>query len=138
MQSLDLLVKELQLESKISLLGNRRDIPELMKVFDVFCLPSLKEGLPIVLLEAMASGLAVIATGVDGNAELVLDGETGIIIPPSDESSLERALHELLTNPDKREKFSISGKQRVIADFSFEKMAAEYEALFSDVISGRS
>ena len=123
-----------KLNGKVKFLGNRRDVPELLQLFDLFVLPSLREGFPIVLLEAMASGLPTVTTDVDGNAELVLDGETGLIVPPNNPEALGNAIIRLLVNKNERKRMGQKGRQRINAHFSFENMVTEYEKAYNSVL----
>ena len=118
--------RALHLNGAVTFLGNRRDIPELLRVFDLFVLSSVKEGLPIVLLEAMAAGLPVVATAVDGNPELVVHQETGLLVPPRDAEALAEAICDLLEHPEKAQRMGRRGQERVRQHFSFEKMVQAY------------
>jgi glycosyltransferase involved in cell wall biosynthesis len=129
------LSKDLGLENKVSFLGNRRDIPELLQTFDLFVLSSIMEGFPIVLLEAMAAGLPIIATDVDGNSESVIHGETGLIVKPRDINEMANAIIQLLTNKEKAQQMGEAGKKRVKEKFTFEKMMQEYERIYLDTVS---
>jgi Glycosyltransferase len=123
-------IEDLQLVKNVFLLGNRRDVPELLHVFDVFVLPSLREGLPIVLLEAMAAGIPVIASDVDGNTELVIENKTGLIVPPHDIFALAGAIVRMLRDKQSAKLMSSAAKEMVIKDFSFETMVKKYETLY--------
>jgi len=90
----------LGLETAVHFLGERKDIPQLLSLFDVVVLPSLWEGLPYSLLEAGAIGKPVVATDVDGVKEIITDGKTGILVPPKSPESLAEALRQLIENKD--------------------------------------
>ena len=124
---------ELQLDGSVKFLGNRRDIPELLKIFDVFALSSIKEGFPIAILEAMASGLPVVATDVDGNAESVIHGKTGIIVPSRNPEALAAAICKLLANKENATFIGEMGRRRVRKYFTFEKMMQGYEDIFDSI-----
>ncbi|MDI6782252.1 MAG: glycosyltransferase, partial [bacterium] len=94
-EDLELLVSELGLNRHVILLGERNDVAELLKIMDIFVLPSKSEGLSNTILEAMSARLPVIATNVGGNPELVIDGETGVLIQPGDVSVLTTAITNL-------------------------------------------
>jgi glycosyltransferase involved in cell wall biosynthesis len=96
----------------------RRDIPQLLKISDLFVLPSLWEGFGIVLLEAMVSGLAVIATKVDGIPEVVLDGRTGILIPPNNSGIITQHIITLLLDAKLRIEYGNNGRERVLKYFT--------------------
>jgi glycosyltransferase involved in cell wall biosynthesis len=127
------------LADRIHLTGLRRDVPDLLHSFDVFALTSLWEGLPRVLPQAMAAGLAVVATAVDGNAEAVEDGVSGLLTPPGDPQALAVALLRLLDNPVLAAEMGAAGRERS-AEFGARKMvddiAALYEALLAERIRG--
>lgn len=110
--------------------GYRDDIAELLAGCDVFCLPSTLEGLPIVVLEAMAQARPVVATPAGGTAELVVDGETGILVPAGDPEALARALAELLGNPDRARALGVAGRERVRRDFSADRAAERVLELY--------
>jgi glycosyltransferase involved in cell wall biosynthesis len=129
-------VRSLGLTANIRFLGNRRDIPELLKSFDIFVLSSILEGLPIALLEAMASRVPVVSTDVDGNGEVVTQGETGIIVPPRDPGALAAAITELLTDRAKAKQMGENGIHRIHSHFTFEKMIGEYVALYDTLVRG--
>jgi glycosyltransferase involved in cell wall biosynthesis len=98
------LIARHRLESRVALAGFRQDIPQVMAALDVFVLPSLYEGLPYTLMEAMAAGRAVIATDVMGNRDLIRPGETGLLVPPRDAHALAEAIVHLLSSPGERER----------------------------------
>ncbi len=93
------MVTDLGLDDHVSLPGFSNDIPQVLAALDVFVLPSLYEGLPYTLMEAMAAGCAVVATNVMGNRDLIEDGETGLLVPPADANALARALASLMAPP---------------------------------------
>ncbi|MCX5679740.1 MAG: glycosyltransferase [Candidatus Omnitrophica bacterium] len=122
-------------ENEVLFLGERRDIPELMKVFDVFVLSSDLEAASLVLLEAMASGVPVVATNVGGNPELVLDGVTGLLAPKNDHQKFGEAVVDILQDPDRAKKMGKAGRTRVIEKFSFDRMVNEYVEVYRSLIS---
>jgi glycosyltransferase involved in cell wall biosynthesis len=111
--------------------GRREDIPAVLSTLDVFVLPSLWEGLPMALLEAMATGLPVIATEVGGTPEVVVDGETGILIPADDVKSLEQAICILL-DENLRQRLGQAGQARVRKLFSIQHLVEQMEALYAE------
>jgi glycosyltransferase involved in cell wall biosynthesis len=111
--------------------GYRDDVPSLLAGCDVFCLPSDVEGLPLVVLEAMAQGKPVVATAVGGTPELVLDGETGILVPPGDVAALTDALAALLADPERARRMGEAGRERVEREFSLAASTARVLALYS-------
>ncbi len=118
------------IDKKVIFLGNRRDIPELLKILDVFVLSSISEGLPLTILEAMAAGVPVIATNVGGNKEVVLHEETGLLVPERDSKELADAINIVLKNKEKANLFSINGLIRVKQYFSLDQMVKKYERLY--------
>lgn len=128
-------VDELDLSGNIHFLGNRHDIPELLATVDLFVLPSLWEGLPMALLEAMAAGKAVVATAVSGTVQVVLPDETGLLVPPGDAQRLAQATRRLLTNPRETHLMGQAGKRRVKECFSAQRQAAEHVALYRRLLA---
>jgi glycosyltransferase involved in cell wall biosynthesis len=98
-------------------LGERHDIPELLATADVFVLPSRSEGMPMSILEAMAAGVPVVASAVGGIPELVVDGETGLLVPAGDAEALAGALRRLLGDPALRRRFGDAGRARALEHF---------------------
>ncbi len=107
---------------QVRFLGLRLDVPALMGRFDLLALPSLWEGLPNVVLEAMAARRAVAATRVNGTPEAVEDGRTGLLIPPRDAPALADALAALLRDAPRRRALGEAGRQRVATEFSMTRM----------------
>jgi glycosyltransferase involved in cell wall biosynthesis len=125
-------IKELNVENYIRLLGERSDIPDLLRAADCFCLPSRHEILPIALLEAMALALPVVATDVGGVAELVRDSTDGIITESENKAALAAALFRLARDPAIRIRMSAAAQSRVQSSYSPEacvpRIMASYEA----------
>jgi len=121
------------LSGRVVFAGARCDVSEILPALDLFVLPSLYEGLPNVVLEAMAAGLPVVATGVDGTREVVLNGKTGLLVPPGDPAALAEAIGLLMEHPDLGRKMGAAGRERIRRHFSIAQMAGQtawvYEAL---------
>lgn len=131
---------KLGIKDKVEFLGFQRDIPQLLKLFNIFAfssIPSIKEGLSMSVLEAMASGLPVVSTGIKGTAEAVIDGETGFIVPPREPKIMADAIYRLLLNREEAKRMGESGLERVKRYFSFEKMMSEYESIYQSMVNGR-
>lgn len=110
--------------------GARDDVPELMRAMDVFVLPSLAEGISNTILEAMASGLPVIATRVGGNGELVAEGATGMLVPAAQPAILAEALAIYVDDEALRRRHGAAGRARVEREFSMEAMVARYVEVY--------
>ena len=129
---LDTLLTAQRLRDLAWIPGNRDDIPELLRGFDLFVLPSLNEGISNTVLEAMAAGLAVIATDVGGNPELVIDGETGSLIPRSEASTLADVIDAYAADPARVRREGQAGRVRVEKHFSLDAMTTAYAKLYDD------
>jgi len=115
---------------QLRFLGQVKEIPQLLARSDVFVLPSLSEGISLTLLEAMASGMAVAATQVGGNPEVVADGATGLLVPAGDPPALAAALLRLRRQRDLNRRLGRAGRARVERLFDIRRMVADYEALY--------
>ncbi len=127
------LVTELGLNDRLILTGLRRDIPELLATFDIFALSSLWEGLPRVLPQAMAAGLPVVATAVDGNAEAIEDGVNGLLVPPEQPGELAQAVIRLLHDPQMARRMGQAGRARA-DEFDAWKMVDEIANLYENLL----
>lgn len=132
------LLRQANAESLAWLPGARDDIPELLRALDVFVLPSLAEGISNTILEAMASGLPVVATGVGGNLELVDDGQTGCLVPVADPSALAQALRGYVMDSTRVRAHGEAGRRKVEAQFSMEAMVQRYLAVYDAVLTRRA
>jgi sugar transferase (PEP-CTERM/EpsH1 system associated) len=121
------------LAGRVSLLGERSDTPTILQALDIFALPSLTEGISNTVLEAMASGLPVVATRTGGTPELVVDGLTGTLVPVGDRSALARALTAYVANSRARAQHGAAGRQRAVESFSLERMTARYRSLYREL-----
>jgi len=110
--------------------GERGDVQDVMRGLHAFALPSLAEGVSNTILEAMASGLPVVATAVGGNADLVVQGKTGYIVPTAHPQTMALRLVELASSPERAYKLGQAGRQRVQAAFSLNSMVSSYQALY--------
>jgi glycosyltransferase involved in cell wall biosynthesis len=123
------LATELGVAERVTFLGEVRDIPALLGRARMFVQPSLSEGIPLTVLEAMARGLPVVATRVGGLPEVVVDGETGFLVPAADPPALAQAVLTLWCNPDVAERMGYAGRRRAEECFDVRRMVTEYEAL---------
>jgi sugar transferase (PEP-CTERM/EpsH1 system associated) len=123
----------LGLNSSVTFAGERGDIAPLLPAFDVFALSSLSEGISLTLLEAAAAGLPVVATNVGGNAEVVVEGASGLLVPPRDPERFAAALEQIARLPDRRA-MGQSGRDRVERRFSIDRMARAYHDLYAELL----
>lgn len=114
-------------------LGDRADVPEILRALDLFVLPSRNEGISNTILEAMATGLPVLATAVGGNPELVESGVTGTLVPPGDPAALARALEAYAAAPERRAAEGAAARTRALERFSIPAMVEGYEAVWRRV-----
>jgi sugar transferase (PEP-CTERM/EpsH1 system associated) len=114
-------------------LGERSDVHEILQAIDVFVLPSLNEGISNTVLEAMATGLPVVATRVGGNTELVENGHTGILVDPGNSDSIADAIFRYLNDKDLRVRHGRAGRQRVLKHFNVQAMVQSYESVYRRV-----
>jgi len=123
-------VRRLGLEYHVFLLGLRQDIPRLLSVMNVFVLPSLSEGLSIAALEAMASGKPIVATRVGGNPELVIEGETGLLVPIENSHALSIGIVRILNDRELAGTLGKNALHRVQECFDIKIMARNYQELY--------
>ncbi len=135
--ALEGLVRELSLGERVWLAGDQSDVPEWLRTFDIFVLPSLGEGISNTILEAMATGLPVVATRVGGNPELVTPEESGLLVPPGDSDALAGALARLVGDGGLRQAMGEAGLARVRRDFHWERTVARYLEVY-DGLLGRA
>jgi len=134
---IELLVKEKRLEHCVNFLGLRQDIPELLAACDVFALSSDYEGLPMVILEAMAAGKPVISTAVGGISELVESGVTGILVPSRDPKSLAQAMIQLANDYPLRETMSKRSQKYALERFDISLIVRQYEKFYLKAMEAR-
>lgn len=126
-------VNENHLTKKVVFLSNNPNIPDLLNAMDVFCLTSLKEGLPISLIEAMATGLPVVGTNVEGIRDVIVPHEDGLLIELGDVEGLKNAFIELLAKPDWSHKLGEAARRKAQEKYSLERCISEYEALLLSI-----
>ncbi len=130
------LAADLGLAERLVLTGLRRDVPELMAMFDLFALSSLWEGLPRVLPQAMATGLPLVATTSDGNAEAIEPGVNGLLTPPGDPAALAQAVISLLQEPIRAKQMGQAGRLRA-PEFDVQRMVAQIDALYRELLQAK-
>ena len=134
--TLEAQARELRLGNRAVFLGHRRDIPDLLARCDLFVLPSLWEGLPLSILEAMAAGKPVIATSVGGTPEAITQGETGLLVPPADPGALAAAIQAVLADPGLAARLAAAGRARVYREFSVDTMVRGVTAIYDELLDG--
>jgi glycosyltransferase involved in cell wall biosynthesis len=127
----------IELTGRIHFPGQQRDVWPWLAAMDVFALSSDWEGMSNALLEAMAVGLPVVATAVGGTPDVVVDGVTGLLVPPRDPSALAKALATLVRDPDLRRKMGQAGRERVLQHFSVERMVERTQNLYDQLLSAK-
>lgn len=120
------------LHDAITLAGGRDDVAEQLRLFDVYALPSLAEGISNTLLEAMATGLPCVATRVGGNDELVEDGCSGTLVAPGDPHAFAEALATYLLEPPRRAAHGASARARAVDRFGIDRMVCAYDSLYAE------
>lgn len=130
--NLEDLSKELEIYKNVVFCGRREDIPEIMKIIDIYVLSSISEGTSVSLLEAMAAKKPVVATNVGGNPKVIQDGISGILVPPQNPEILAEKIISLLGNPEKCMKMGEEGYKRVKEKFSLQRMVSDYEMLYKN------
>ena len=130
-------IEDLGLSDHVRLLGtlSTPQVIDELRTSDVLLHPSVSEGLPTVLVEAMACGIPVVATDVGGVTELVTDGVNGLVIPPRDPAAIAAALEALWHDPTLRARMGATGRETVLGDFTLERQLGEFEQLYGEVAS---
>ena len=123
-------VRSAGIERNVHFLGNRSDVPAILSASDAFVLPSLWEGLPMALIEAMASGLPVIATQVSGSQQVVEQDRSGILVPPGEVLPLRQAIEYLLADPEWARQLGKSAQRRIEEAYSARRQAEEHLILY--------
>ena len=133
---IEMLVQSEGLSGRLVMTGYRKDVPALLSLLDIFAMPSYREGMPRSLLEAMATGLPVAATDIRGCREEVVDGETGLLVPPRDHYALGEALLRILSDGEMAARMGRAGRQRVI-DLFDERGVTKVQVDRLDALTGR-
>ncbi len=124
-------ISQQQLGKTVTIIGFREDIPELLRIMDVFVLPSLEEGMPQSLLQALATERAVVASSVGSIPEVISDGQTGLLVSPQDPVALAKQVRWLLREPVQGRNMGQAGRQVVLASYSLDSMVEKTESLYS-------
>jgi glycosyltransferase involved in cell wall biosynthesis len=132
---LEKLIDQLGIRGSVRLLGRRDDMPSVYASLDVMVSASRQEGLPIGILEGMASGLPLVATAVGEVPSVVQDRRTGVIVPPEEPELLAAAIIELLLEPAKRERLGSAARRLIEDEFSAGRMTADYLGVYEDAIA---
>ncbi|MFA7327973.1 MAG: glycosyltransferase [Candidatus Ratteibacteria bacterium] len=126
--------RRLEISNKVFFLGFKKDLSVFYSGLDLFVMPSLWEGMPVALLEALSYGLPVVATAVSGIPEVVSDGCEGFLVAPANPQQITAGIMELLDNPRKRLEMGVRGRARIENEYSREKMVAAYANLYRAMV----
>lgn len=130
---LESLVNKYKIERHVTFTGKQKNIPKILKSADIFCLPSRREAFGMVNLEAMISGVPIIASRTGGIPEII--NQTGILVEPESSRALSKALLLLIQDPESRAQLAEAGKARVFSDFSAKSMSQKYEKIYEEILS---
>jgi glycosyltransferase involved in cell wall biosynthesis len=136
-ERLNRIARESGIESRVRFLGFHADVRPVYQAFDVFAMPSLSEALPYAVLEAMASGLPVVGTIVGGVPEIIVPGETGLLVPPRDPNALAESLRILLRDAGLRARMGTAGRERVMRHFHERDMVRRTMDLYRSMVEGQ-
>lgn len=131
------MARGLGIEDSVIFTGYRKDVPDLLSVMDIYILPSVREGLPMVLLEAMAAGKPVIASRVGAVPKVVIDNESGVLITPSDVGGIKKAVLDLIRDEPRAKRLGLMGNIRLKEKFSSDVMAGEYMSVYGELVPGK-
>ena len=134
MSAIESLITEFKLKDSVFLLGYRKDVPNLLRDFDIFCLSSLYEGLPLCLLEASAAGLPIVATDVQGNNEFIKNNETGLLVPERDPVKFGNAIVTLLSDKELALQLAVNAKKFVENHHSLKVNLKKYEGYYEKLL----
>ncbi len=126
--------EQVRIKDRVHFLGHRTDVESLLPHFDLLWLASGYEGLPNVVMEAMAAGVPVVATDIPGTRELVISGETGFLVPVGDRAAFAQRANQILEDRELRARLGEAGKQRMESEFSVERMVARYAKLYRELL----
>jgi glycosyltransferase involved in cell wall biosynthesis len=135
LDKLESLIDELKIRNSVSMLGRRDDMPSVYASLDIMVSASRQEGLPMAILEGMASKLPLIATAVGAVPTVVADGRTGVLLPPENPELLASAIVTLLRNPAERERLGAAARKLIEDEFSADRMTADYLHVYEEASS---
>lgn len=127
--------EELGVRDRVKLLGFRKDIAELHKAADIFVFPSLQEGLPVAVMEAMASGLPIVASKIRGNEDLISNNQGGYLVNPMDSEQVAKAIEKMIQNPKKRKKMEERNLE-IITKYGQETVLQKMDEFFDEIVGG--
>ncbi len=136
-RSLDAALADPMRGPRIRALDYRQDVPDLLRAADIFVLPSHREGMPRSIIEAMLTGLPVVATDIRGSREEVIDGETGLLVPVADPAALAAGLSRLARDPSMRARMGAAGRTRALLHYDEAKVVARQLALLEGLAAAR-
>lgn len=123
-------VRDLGLEDSVRFVGFRSNVGDWLAAADIGVLPSFYEGLPLTAVETLAAGIPLVATSVDGTPEVVIDGETGLLVPPGDPAAMAEAIGRLARQPDLRRQFALAGRDWVLKRFTIRRQVEQTSSLY--------
>jgi glycosyltransferase involved in cell wall biosynthesis len=132
---LQTMAQQMQIHSRVCFAGYSKEVAVWLNCFDIFVLPSLSEGMPVSVIEAIFMSKPVIATSVGGTPEVIQDGQTGLLIPPADPERVAEAIITMIENPELRHKFAQAGHKRALSHFTVDRMTKRYEDIFIELLS---
>lgn len=127
--------EKLGVRDRLKMLGFRKDIAELHKAADIFVFPSLQEGLPVAVMEAMASGLPIVASKIRGNEDLISNNQGGYLIKPKDSKQVAEAIKKMIQNSEKREKME-KRNLKIIKNYGQETVLQKLDKFFDEIVGG--
>ncbi len=133
---LESLARELEISQTCMFLGFRDDIPQVLSLFDVFVLPSIMEGHPIAILEAMAMAKPIVASDINGIREQIENRRTGLLVPPGDPQALAKAINQMLKDRNKARKMGMEARKRVDEMYDIKRQVALHEEVYKEIREG--
>jgi glycosyltransferase involved in cell wall biosynthesis len=137
-KDLEKLAEKLGIESKVIFTGYQKNVDSFIKIFDIFVHPSLWEGFGLIFLEVMKWGKPIIATHVSAIPEIIINGKTGILVPPKDSAQLAEAIIKLVVNKNLREKMGRAGYERLKTHFTLRKTVQKTEEVYDKLMAGKN